>query len=140
MLTHIAPETMRAGPLSCYAQWTLETAIGNLGQEIRQDRDLYANLTQRAIIRAQVNVLQARYPRIKIGVNSRSTSSLPNNACIFESAPGYGLIPRCEEYPMPLLDDELSALMAYWQHMGWPNQHSLLRSVTCSKLGLMLTL
>ena len=31
MLTHIAPETMRASPLSCYAQWTLETAIGNLG-------------------------------------------------------------------------------------------------------------
>ena len=31
LLMHIAPETVHAGPLSCYAQWTLETAIGNLG-------------------------------------------------------------------------------------------------------------
>lgn len=50
MLTHIAPETLQAGPLSCYAQWTLEAAIGNLGQEIQQDQDLHANLTQQAII------------------------------------------------------------------------------------------
>jgi hypothetical protein len=124
MLTHIAPETLQAGPLSCYAQWTLETAIGNLGQEIRQDRDLYVNLTQQVIICAQVNALQAHYPQIKIEVNARSTTSLPSNARTFESAPGYGLIPRCEEYPTPLLDDELAALMVYWQHKGWPNQAS----------------
>ncbi|KAF8264362.1 hypothetical protein EI94DRAFT_1441586, partial [Lactarius quietus] len=64
LLTHIAPETLCIRPLSCYAQWTLETAIGNLGQEIRQDHDLYANLMQRAILRAQINALKARYPRI----------------------------------------------------------------------------
>lgn len=40
LLTHIASETVRVGPLACYAQWTLETAIGNLGREIRQDRDM----------------------------------------------------------------------------------------------------
>ena len=138
MLTHIALETLWAGPLSCYTQWTLETAIGNLGQEIQQDQDLYTNLTQRAIICAQVNVLQACYPRIKIEVNSRPTSSLPSNACIFEGAPGYGLIPCCEEYPTPLLDDELSTLMAYWQHMGWPNQHSWPNAVCCwAKLALL---
>jgi hypothetical protein len=34
LLTHIARETIHIGPLACYAQWTLETAIGNLGQEI----------------------------------------------------------------------------------------------------------
>ena len=31
LLTHIAPEMFRVGLLACYAQWTLETAIGNLG-------------------------------------------------------------------------------------------------------------
>jgi hypothetical protein len=31
LLTHMGPETQRIGPLSCYAQWTLETVIGNLG-------------------------------------------------------------------------------------------------------------
>jgi hypothetical protein len=46
LLTHMGPETFRLGPLSCYAQWTLETAIGNLKWEIRQDRDQFANLTQ----------------------------------------------------------------------------------------------
>jgi hypothetical protein len=37
LLTHIASETVRIGPLSCYSQWTIETAIGNLGGEIRND-------------------------------------------------------------------------------------------------------
>jgi hypothetical protein len=46
LLTHIASETIRVGPLSCYSQWTIETAIGNLGDEIRQDRDPYANIAQ----------------------------------------------------------------------------------------------
>ena len=137
MLTHIAPETLWAGPLSCYTQWTLETTKGNLGQEIQQDHDLYTNLTQQAIIHAQLDMLQAHYPKIKIEVNSRSTSSLPINACIFESALGYGFIPCCEEYPAPLLDDEHSALLSHWQHMGWPNQHSWPNTVCCwAKLAL----
>ncbi|KAF8228365.1 hypothetical protein L208DRAFT_1291898 [Tricholoma matsutake] len=41
LLTHIAPETVQAGPPACYAQWTMETAIGNLGREIRQDKDFF---------------------------------------------------------------------------------------------------
>ncbi|KAF8222325.1 hypothetical protein L208DRAFT_1038562, partial [Tricholoma matsutake] len=49
LLTHIAPETVRAGPLACYAQWTMETAIGNLGKEIRQDKDPYCNLEERGV-------------------------------------------------------------------------------------------
>jgi hypothetical protein len=34
LLTHIASETVQVGPLAYYAQWTLETATSNLGQEI----------------------------------------------------------------------------------------------------------
>ena len=68
LLTHIAPETLRAGPLACYAQWTLETAIGNLGQEIRQDRDLFANLSQRATLRAQINSIRARFPGVQLEI------------------------------------------------------------------------
>ena len=30
LLTHMGPETFQIGPLACYMQWTLETAIGNL--------------------------------------------------------------------------------------------------------------
>ncbi|KAG6839700.1 hypothetical protein C0991_012488, partial [Blastosporella zonata] len=53
LLTHMGSETVRAGPLACYAQWPMETAIGNLGAEIQNDRDFYANLIQRGILRTQ---------------------------------------------------------------------------------------
>ena len=75
LLTHIASETLPLGPLSCYAQWMLETAIGNLGHEICQDRDLYANLTRRAVLRAQVNSLQARFLGVKLDYGVQRVAS-----------------------------------------------------------------
>ena len=69
----MGPETFRIGPLACYAQWTLETAIGNLGCEIQQDQDQFANLTQRAVMRAQVNSLYARFPRLEFEVGRGSS-------------------------------------------------------------------
>ena len=121
LLTHMGPETFRIGPLACYAQWTLETAIGNLGREIRQDRDLFANLTQRAVIRAQVNSLCARFPRIKFEVGSTSGTSHSYHAREFED--GYAFLPRCEEFPSPLASDELAALKMYWTGQSWPNSN-----------------
>ena len=50
LLMHMGLETFRIGPLSCYAQWKLETAIGNLSREIHQDQDTFANLTQCAVL------------------------------------------------------------------------------------------
>jgi hypothetical protein len=44
LLTHIANKTFHVGPLVCYAQWTLETAIGNLGQEIQQDLQIWPSM------------------------------------------------------------------------------------------------
>ena len=61
---HIGRETVRAGPLACYAQWTMETVIGNLGNEIRQDLDLYANISQRGFPRAQLNSIQSTIPHV----------------------------------------------------------------------------
>src|SRR6201996_7798528 len=94
MLTHIAPETIRAGPLSCYAQWTLETAIGNLGREIRQDRDIYTNLTQRAVLRAQLNSVRARFPQIQLEFSDPPSLSGSSNARMFSGYDGYILLPR----------------------------------------------
>lgn len=122
LLTHMGPETFRIGPLSCYAQWTLETAIGNLSREIRQDRDQFANLAQRAVIRAQVNSLCAQYPRIKFEVGSSAGTS--NSSRISEFEGGFIFLPRCEEFPLPLDIDELVALKTYWQEQGWPNADS----------------
>ncbi len=42
-LLHLAPEVTRIGPPICSSQWTMERTIGNLGEEIRQPSNPYAN-------------------------------------------------------------------------------------------------
>ncbi|KAH9026426.1 hypothetical protein EDB85DRAFT_1868956, partial [Lactarius pseudohatsudake] len=92
------------GPLACYAQWTLETAIGNLGQEIHQDCDLFANLTQQAI-------------RFKVG----SVKRLSHSVCTHEFGCGYIFLPCCKELPLPLTEDEHTTFKIYWREQGWLN-------------------
>jgi hypothetical protein len=122
LLTHIASETFRVGPLACYSQWTLESAIGNLRREIHQDRDMSANLAQRAVLRAQTNSLQARFPDIRLVFGDNDVPPLPTRARTFEGYAGYAFLPRYEEYPSPLSQiGERDALMLYWHVQGWPN-------------------
>src|ERR1700735_5893872 len=129
MLTHIAPETVRMGPLSCYAQWTLETAIRNLGREIRQDRDLFSNLAQRAILRAQLNSLQACFPGMQLDLAKADSSQVARNACVFDGYEGYAMLPGREAHPTPLTGDKLTVLLDYWQNEGWPARESWQNSV-----------
>ena len=117
LLTHIAPETVRAGPLACYAQWTMETAIGNLGKEIRQDKDPYRNLEERGVLRAQINSLMAMYPKLDI---NHGAHGLSIHAHGFPD--GYAFLPRCDQFARPMVQPEYDALMEYWRHEGWPNQ------------------
>ena len=124
LLTHIGPETFCAGPLMCYAQWTLETAIRNLGCKIQQDHDIYANLMQQAILQAQINSQCARYPAVKLDLTGTADSSLPLNACKFEECKGYIFLPWRKEAPLALNDDELHALQTCWGEVGWPNINS----------------
>ncbi|KAI0282450.1 hypothetical protein BC826DRAFT_921758 [Russula brevipes] len=119
LLTHIAPETVRAGPLSCYAQWTMETAIGNLGKEIRQDKDPYRNLEERGVIRAQINSLMAMYPTLNINYGAHGLSIHAH-----EFPDGFAFLPRCDSTARPMARGEYDALMIYWQHEGWPNRSS----------------
>jgi len=63
--THLVPETLRIGPLSLVAQWLMERTIGNMGQEIRQHSTPYANLAQRALLRAEINALKAIFPDLE---------------------------------------------------------------------------
>ena len=122
LLTHIAPETFHVGPLACYAQWTLETAIGNLGREIRQDRDMFANLAQRAVLQAQTNSLQARFPYIQFVFGDNDVPPLSTQSRTFDGYEGYVFLPSCENYPSPLSGiGEHEALMLYWHTRGWPN-------------------
>jgi hypothetical protein len=45
-LVHLPHEVIRIGPPVCSSQWTLEHTIGNLGEEIKQHSNLFANLSQ----------------------------------------------------------------------------------------------
>ncbi|KAL4063314.1 hypothetical protein J3A83DRAFT_4106741 [Scleroderma citrinum] len=46
----------------CYSQWTMEQTIGNLGQEIRQPLNPYANLSCKGVWCCQVNALKVMVP------------------------------------------------------------------------------
>lgn len=63
--SHVAPETERIGPGIIYSQWGIERTIGNLGEEIKQHSDPFANLAQRGLRRCQVNALKAMIPDIE---------------------------------------------------------------------------
>ncbi|KAH8087197.1 hypothetical protein BXZ70DRAFT_994729 [Cristinia sonorae] len=69
LLTHLAPETVRVGPLALTSQWTMETVIGNLGSEIRQPSHPFENLCERATIRTEVNALKAMIPGLEPDMN-----------------------------------------------------------------------
>lgn len=49
LLIHLAPETVRVGLLSLLTQWPLKRTIGNLGEEIKQPSNPYANLSERGL-------------------------------------------------------------------------------------------
>lgn len=125
LLTHIASETIRIGPLSCYSQWTIETAIGNLGAEIRQDRDPYANISQRGILRAQLNSISAMFPQLKWGKDSES--SFPRGAK--DVGQGYALLRACQKTAKPIEEVEADAILRYWGEKGWPNKDDWTRNV-----------
>ncbi|KAF8230404.1 hypothetical protein L208DRAFT_1282051, partial [Tricholoma matsutake] len=49
-LTHFAPEVIWIGPPAYSSQWTMEHTIGNLGEEMHQPSNMYANLSQRGLL------------------------------------------------------------------------------------------
>ncbi|KAJ7586876.1 hypothetical protein C8J56DRAFT_786989 [Mycena floridula] len=113
LLTHIAPQTIRSGPLACYSQWTMETAIGSLGSEIRQYRDPYANLTQRALLRAQTNSLCSIMPSLL-----PSDSKHPRGSK--DLGDGFVLYTACDDIARDVTGPEAAAIADYWTTMDWP--------------------
>lgn len=47
----------------------MEWSIGDLGGEIRQPSNIYVNLSQRGLLRSQINVLKAMVPDLEEVVN-----------------------------------------------------------------------
>ncbi|KJA21717.1 hypothetical protein HYPSUDRAFT_140349, partial [Hypholoma sublateritium FD-334 SS-4] len=110
-LLHLAPEVFRIGPPICSSQWTMERTIGNLGQEIRQPSNPYANLSRRGVLRCQVNALIAMFPGQFTGTNdSAPEKQLPRGA--IDLGNGYALL-RAQDQLRPMRNCEAEALIAY---------------------------
>jgi hypothetical protein len=105
-VTHFAPETVRIGPGICSSQWTMERTIGNLGEEIRQPSNIYANLSQRALLRSQINTLKAMVPELEEPINI-----LPRGAK--DIGDGYVLLRAMGKGVYRLRDCEVDALSLY---------------------------
>jgi hypothetical protein len=118
LLPHIPHETVRIGPLACYSQWAMETAIGNLGAEVRSLVDPYANLANRAVLRAQTNCLTAMYPHLSIDVEK----ALPQGAR--DLGNGYALLRPHDRTSRSMSAAEANALTEFWRSKEWPNSES----------------
>jgi hypothetical protein len=114
-LLHLASEVTRIGPPICSSQWTMERTIGNLGEEIRQPSNPFANLSQRGLLRCQVNALTAMVPDLK---PSGCDSDLPRGA--LDLGGGYVLLRARDRYSRLMKEAEAMALKKYIQ-----SHHSL---------------
>ncbi|KZV98741.1 hypothetical protein EXIGLDRAFT_593834, partial [Exidia glandulosa HHB12029] len=109
-LWHLAPETLRVGPISLYAQWTLERTIGNLTEEMKQPGDPYQNLAQRSLRRAWTNALKAFCPVFdeKRDIDAR----VPRGGLLLQN--GYTLLPARDRYSRIMtVQDEIDAIESY---------------------------
>ena len=97
-LVHLPREVVRLGPPICSSQWTLERTIGNLGEEIKQHSNPFANLSQRGIRRAQVNALKAMI--LDLDLDRTVKGVLPHGSK--DLGNGYILLCACEAEPHPL--------------------------------------
>ncbi len=104
LLMHIGPETIHIGPLSSYVQWVMETLIGSLGDEICQDLDPYANISQQAILHAQMNCICFQLPDVQLTA-SMAKDGPPANAKQVDKTEYY-LLPQCQDTLIDVTDDE----------------------------------
>ena len=93
-LLHSAPEITRVGPGTYGSQYTMERAVGDLGKDIRQPSNPFANLCQIALRRSQINALKMICPEL-----DPDTALLPIGDDIGD---GYFLLAPREKYPSNL--------------------------------------
>lgn len=110
-LIHAAPEVSRVGPGIIASQWTMERAIGDLGGEIRLPSNPYANLSQRALRRCQVNALKSMIPDLE-----EISSTLPRGALDLQG--GYVLLRAREARPSLMVGSAALALRIYYEAQG----------------------
>ena len=105
-LLHLASEVTRIGPPICSSQWTMERTIGNLGEEIKQPSNPFANLSQRGILRCQTNAFMAMFPSFR-----SLESNIPRGA--LDLGGDYVLLRAQDRYSRPMKDAEAAAFRMY---------------------------
>ena len=103
-LLHAAPEIIRVGPGAYTTQFTMERAIGDLGHDIRQPSNIFCNLCQVAIRRAQLNALKTTCPEL-----DQDSVILPPNGAYDCGDNLIFLRPR-DRYNFRLQGDELNVM------------------------------
>ncbi|KJA18806.1 hypothetical protein HYPSUDRAFT_144447 [Hypholoma sublateritium FD-334 SS-4] len=126
-LLHLVPEVTRIGPPICSSQWTMERTIGNLGEEIRQPSNPYANLSRRGLLRCQVNALTAMIPDL-----GPPAPSLPRGAV--DLGQGYILLRARDRYDRSMRPPEASALLHYLARRAGAERYSVGNSSWCPKI------
>ena len=100
-LVHLVPETLRVGPPSLSAQWTMERMIGHFGSLIKQPSNPFANLAEQARKVAEVNAIVAMWPNLEqVQTNPRGSVDLGD---------GYLLLWPRDEKPYQLSPAEWNA-------------------------------
>ena len=110
-LTHLASETFRVGPPALLAQWVLERTISNLGLEIRQPSNPFANLAQRGLLCAQVNALKSMIPDLEV-----DTPALPHGS--MDIGDGYALLQKRDTTAREVRECEAEAIRTYLSGIG----------------------
>ncbi len=126
-LLHLAPEVTRIGPPICSSQWTMERTIGNLGEEIRQPSNPYANLSQRGLLRCQVNALMAMMPDL-----GPPPPSLPRGAV--DLGQGYVLLRAQDRYDRLMRPQEAGAFLHYLRKTAAEGSSEALDCNWCPKV------
>jgi hypothetical protein len=119
-LLHLAHEVIRAGPLPYYSQWTMERTIGNLGQEIKQPSNPYANLSQRGVHRSQLNALKAMIPDLDPDQDKHPRGSE-------DVGDGYLLLRKRDKRPCEIGGEEGETICSFLENAGDPVQHVLIQ-------------
>ena len=118
-LVHLVPETIRIGPPSLSAQWTMERVIGHFGLLLKQPSNLFANLTEQAKKIAEINAIVAMWPSLEpVQKDPRGSIDLGD---------GYLLLWPKDHKPYRLSPAEWDALTTFYS--GLPNGSIAKRSV-----------
>jgi len=95
-LLHACPEVMCVGPGAYSTQFTMERTIGDLGQEIWQPSNPFANLAQHALRHSQVNALKSIY----LNLDPKAGFHLPKSATNLGN--GYIMLWPRDRYPVQI--------------------------------------